>query len=291
MNPTRRQVWVLVLLTLVWGLNWPVMKLGVSGTPAAPANWPPLTFRALSMVLGLPVLAAALWWLKVPFRVPRALWGEVVKLALPNMIVWHVVVIVALRSLSSGRSAILAYTMPVFSALWGGAVFGDRLGLRPSAGVAAAALGVVLLLWSEFSSLGGAPLAALAMLGSACIWGLGTHLLRRSTAPLADAAGGVGDCLQRRRRVRLRARGLVLPGAQHAAGGVDDQRHDDPRAGHLQRRLGAGRGLALAGLRGHGADGAGHRRRAVAATRGAGLTAADAAETMSPWCVTKQRLD
>lgn len=185
MNPTRRQLWVLVLLTLVWGLNWPVMKLGVSGTPAAPAHWPPLTFRALSMVLGLPVLAAALWWLKVPFRVPRALWGEVVKLALPNMVVWHVVVIVALQSLSSGRSAILAYTMPVFSALWGVAVFGDRLGLRPSAGVAAAALGVVLLLWSEFSSLGGAPLAALAMLASACIWGLGTHLLRRSTAPLA----------------------------------------------------------------------------------------------------------
>jgi len=176
---------VLVLLTLVWGLNWPVMKLGVSGTPAAPAPWPPLTFRALSMVLGLPVLAAALWWLKVPFRVPRAHWGEVTRLATANMIVWHVVVILALQSLSSGRSAILGYTMPVFSALWGVAVYGDRLGLRQTAGVAAAALGVVLLLWSEFAKLGGAPLAALSMLAAAFIWAIGTHLLRRSTAPLA----------------------------------------------------------------------------------------------------------
>jgi drug/metabolite transporter (DMT)-like permease len=185
MNATRRQLWVLVLLTLVWGLNWPVMKLGVSGTPAQPAHWPPLTFRALSMVFGLPVLAAALWWLKVPFRVPRAQWGEVLRLALPNMVVWHVVIILALQSLSSGRSAILGYTMPVFSALWGVAVYGDHLNRRQTAGVAAAALGVVLLLWSEFSRFGGAPLAALSMLAAAFVWAIGTHLLRRSTSPLA----------------------------------------------------------------------------------------------------------
>lgn len=185
MQATRRQLVVLVLLTVVWGINWPVMKLGVSGTPVHPQPWPPLTFRALSMLLGLPVLAAALWWLKVPFRVPRACWGEVARLAATNMIVWHVVIIVALQSLSSGRSAILGYTMPVFSALWGMAVYGDRLGLRQTAGVAAAALGVVLLLWSEFAKLGGAPLAALAMLVAAFIWAIGTHLLRRSTAPLA----------------------------------------------------------------------------------------------------------
>ena len=40
---------LLVFLTIVWGLNWPVMKLGVTG-------YPPLAFRALSMWLGLPVL-------------------------------------------------------------------------------------------------------------------------------------------------------------------------------------------------------------------------------------------
>ena len=29
---SRQQFWVLVLLTLVWGINWPAMKLGISGT-------------------------------------------------------------------------------------------------------------------------------------------------------------------------------------------------------------------------------------------------------------------
>ena len=183
-GPNRRQRWVLVLLTLVWGLNWPVMKLGISGLPGAPQSYPPLTFRATSMWLGLPVLAAVLGWLKLPFRVPRALWGEVLRLALPNMVLWHIVIIVALQSLSSGRSAILGYTMPVFSALWGVLVYGERLERRQLLGVAAAGAGVLLLLQGELAHLAGAPGAALAVLAAACVWALGTHQLRRSSWPL-----------------------------------------------------------------------------------------------------------
>ena len=51
MSLSRRQLALLALLTLVWGLNWPIMKLGVSGTPALPAPYPPLSFRAASMWL------------------------------------------------------------------------------------------------------------------------------------------------------------------------------------------------------------------------------------------------
>ncbi len=184
-RPTRRQLWVLVALTLVWGLNWPVMKIGVSGLPALPQPYPPLTFRALSMLLGVPVLAAVLWRLKVPFRVERRHWPGVLALALPNMIVWHVIIIVAVQQLSSGRAAILGYTMPVFSALLGAFVFGDRLNGRQLAGVAAASVGVALLLAHEFGKLSGAPLAALATLVAAAVWAYGTHRLRRSTLPLA----------------------------------------------------------------------------------------------------------
>ena len=184
MTLNARQLWLLVLLTLVWGLNWPVMKLGVSGTPAQPMPYPPLTFRALSMLGGLPVLALALWVMKIPLRLPREHIPAMLRLAVPNMMVWHVIIISALPYLSSGRTAILGYTMPVFSAMWGVAVFGDRLGLRHSVGVACATLGVLLLLAHEFGRLSGAPLAAGAVLAAACIWAYGTHRLRRSTIPL-----------------------------------------------------------------------------------------------------------
>ena len=71
---TRQQLVLLVLLTITWGVNWPVMKLGVTG-------FPPLTFRAISMWLGLPVLALGLLVLKVPFRLPRKHWRELLWLA------------------------------------------------------------------------------------------------------------------------------------------------------------------------------------------------------------------
>jgi drug/metabolite transporter (DMT)-like permease len=157
------------------------MKAGVSGLPSAPSLFPPLTFRAASMWLGLPVLALALLVLRVPFAVPRRHWRELVLLTASNMLVWHVVIIIGVQQLSSGRSAILGYTMPVFAALWGRWIWGDRLAPQAWAGVAAAAGGVLLLLWSELSAFGGQPDAVLAIVVAAAVWAYGTHRLRRST--------------------------------------------------------------------------------------------------------------
>ncbi|TNF62730.1 MAG: DMT family transporter [Burkholderiales bacterium] len=170
---SRRQLTLLVLLTLVWGINWPIMKLGVTG-------YPPLTFRTICMWLGLPVLALVLLWRRVPFRIARAHWRELALLAVFNMFFWHTLAILAIQSLSSGRAAILGYTMPVFSAMIGALWFSQRLGLRAWGGVAAAALGVVLLLWHEVGVLSSRPTGVLMMLVAASTWALGTQLMRRT---------------------------------------------------------------------------------------------------------------
>jgi drug/metabolite transporter (DMT)-like permease len=181
MSLSPRQLLLLVLLTIAWGLNWPVMKLGVTG-------FPPLTFRAVSMWLGLPVLYAAVRWMKADLRIPRADWTEVAKLTVTNMLVWHVLAILSVQALSSGRAAILGYTMPIFSALWGRAMFGERLARRQMIGVAAAAIGVTLLLWHELGRMAGRPWAALGMLVAAAAWGLGTQQLRRTRVAASTAA-------------------------------------------------------------------------------------------------------
>lgn len=170
---SQRQLWALVFLTLVWGVNWPVMKLGVTG-------FPPLTFRAITLWLGLPVLAAVLRAAKVPLRIARAHWRELFWLAVANMFVWQALIIVALRSLSSGRAAILGYTMPIFAALIGARCYGERLRPRAWLGVTAAGVGVVLLLWHEFTMLSGSPLGVAEMLFAAATWAVGTHMLRRT---------------------------------------------------------------------------------------------------------------
>jgi drug/metabolite transporter (DMT)-like permease len=170
---TRRQLAILVALTIVWGLNWPVMKLGVT-------DYPPLTFRALSILLGVPVLALGLVVLKVPFRIERKDWPQLLWLAATNMFVWHACIILAVKTLSSGRAAILGYTMPIFSAVIGALVFSAVLTRRSWLGVGAAALGVALLLWHEFTGLAGRPAGVALALIAAATWALGTQLLRRT---------------------------------------------------------------------------------------------------------------
>ena len=162
------------MLTIVWGLNWPVMKIGVTG-------FPPLAFRTLSMWLGLPVLWAVLRVRRIPLRIGCSDWRELGVLTITNMVVWHVLAILAVQALSSGRAAILGYTMPIFSALWGVAVFGERLRPRYVLGILAAAAGVTLLLWHEFDSIAGKPWAAVGMLVAAAVWALGTQQMRRTT--------------------------------------------------------------------------------------------------------------
>ena len=170
---TSRQFVLLTALTLTWGLNWPVMKVGVTG-------FPPLTFRSISMWLGLPVLFAVTALLKVPLRIERKDWRELVLLTVTNMLVWHVFAILAVQALSSGRAAILGYTMPIWSALWGLQLYGQRLRPRQIAGIAAAGIGVLLLLWHELAHFAGRPVAALGMLFAAAIWALGTQQLRHT---------------------------------------------------------------------------------------------------------------
>ncbi len=170
---TPRQLLLLAALTLAWGLNWPVMKLGVTG-------FPPLSFRAISIWLGLPLLAIGLRVLGASFHLPRRYWRELLVLAFFNMLVWHACMITGLTYLSSGRAAILGYTMPIFSALIGATLYGMRLSPRGWLGVGAAALGVTFLLWHETHRLAGAPTGVALMLVSAACWALGTQLMRRT---------------------------------------------------------------------------------------------------------------
>ena len=95
---TRRQLIGLVLLTLMWGLNWPIMKLSLR-------ELPPLHFRALTMGLGALALAAyfgarglRLW--------PRgaAEWRDVWVLGLPNILGWHALSIIGVSQLPAGRA-------------------------------------------------------------------------------------------------------------------------------------------------------------------------------------------
>ncbi|AGW91921.1 MULTISPECIES: DMT family transporter [Cupriavidus] len=173
MSLDRRGIFLLIVLTLAWGINWPIMKVGV-------AHFPPLGFRLLCMAGGLLALGLALRLRGDSLAVPRREWGTVFRLALPNMVVWHLFAIVAVKMLSSGRAAILGYTMPIWAVVWGLVFFRERISGWAWFGIGCALTGTVLLLSGEISALTGSPAGTLLMLLAAAGWGFGTQLMKRT---------------------------------------------------------------------------------------------------------------
>lgn len=177
----RRTLVLLALLTLFWGVNWPVMKLGV-------AAMPPMFFRSLCIGGGLVFIWAWARATRVPLTVPEGAWPSIVKLAIPNVIAWHVLAIYGVKLLASGRAAILGYTMPVWAVVFGLLLFNERPLRRHWLGVVAAFVGTVLLLSSEFTQLAGSPLGTVLMLLAAAAWGYGTNLMRRHLTAMSTIA-------------------------------------------------------------------------------------------------------
>ncbi|MGH8808104.1 MAG: DMT family transporter [Noviherbaspirillum sp.] len=175
MTSLSRKDWILlVLLTLCWGINWPIMKIGVQ-------DFPPLSFRTLSMIGGLPVLWLAARMQGVSLAIPHGRLKDVVKLTIPNMLIWHVFMILGVKMLSSGRAAILGYTMPVWAVLFARAFFGERPTRAAWIGIGCALAGALLLLSSEFGKLAGNPLGTVFALIAAAGWGYGTVVMKRTS--------------------------------------------------------------------------------------------------------------
>ncbi|MDO9437736.1 DMT family transporter [Hydrogenophaga sp.] len=175
---TRRQLWGLLVITLMWGVNWPMMKLSLQ-------ELTPLYFRAITMMLGASWLFVYVARKGVRMRPTRAEWITIVWLGLPNVLGWHTLSIFGVQELASGRAAILGFTMPIFTVLLGAAFFGERITRRVTLAVAFAAVAIGLLLWHELQSMSGRPVGIAWMLTGAACWGLGTLLVRRAHLTLS----------------------------------------------------------------------------------------------------------
>jgi drug/metabolite transporter (DMT)-like permease len=170
-------LFLVAILTLVWGCNWPVLKLGVT-------ELAPLTFRGTTLpfaAIGL-LLAARLSGDSI--RIPREHWGKVLALALFNIAAWNGLILFGVQQMPAGRSAILAYTMPVWTVLFGMALLHEPLSRRKIAGLALGMLGMAVLLGEDVRHITRSPVGTLFILAAAISWAFGTVLLRRWKPPL-----------------------------------------------------------------------------------------------------------
>ena len=168
-----RSIALMAVLTLVWGMNWSVMKIGAM-------QLPPLWFRGLGLVMGTSLLGLVLAVRGTSLRLPGGALTRVVTLSFPNIMVWYSVVTIGVTLLPAGRAAILGFTMPAWAALIGVVIYRERLDARTIVGVACAVAGIVLLVSGDWTALIGHPLGMILMLIAAVSWAWGTHALRRS---------------------------------------------------------------------------------------------------------------
>ena len=175
-NPLRKAVPLVLVLTLVWGTNWPLFPIAVREVSV----W---TFRAVSLVAaGLALLAFARMR-GHSLLIPRAHRGTIVAASLAYLVVWNVASTYAAVLIPSGQAAILGFTMPLWAALIAWALLGQRPGTRVLLALAIGGLGVVLLIVDGIGAYAKAPagfaLGLLAGLG----WAAGTLILKLRPVP------------------------------------------------------------------------------------------------------------
>lgn len=163
----RRGAALLAVAILLWGANWPVMKVGL-------AHIGPIWFSATRFALGalcLFAVQAATGSLRLPARRDLPL---VLSVGVFQMLAFTVLGSMAMTQVSAGRSAILAYTTPLWvtpaALLFGG----ERPSARQMVGTGLGILGVVILVnpltldWQQTHVLH----ANLMLLAAALCWAL-----------------------------------------------------------------------------------------------------------------------
>jgi drug/metabolite transporter (DMT)-like permease len=176
-QPLARAFAPIAVLTLVWGCNWPILKIGVT-------ELAPLTFRALTLPFAAAGLLLVAQLTGDGIRIPRAWWPRVAMLGLLNIAGWNAFVLFGVQQLPAGRSAILAYTMPLWATAIATFALHEPLGKRKLIGLLLGVAGMGLLVGDELSTIQKSPFGVAMILTAAVVWALGTVLLRKWMPPL-----------------------------------------------------------------------------------------------------------
>lgn len=177
MSPQRSWLPLLALavLSLTWGYTWVLAKQGL-------AYAPPLAFAAERCAGGALALLLALKLTGRPLKLVAP--GPTLAIALTQGAGFMVLQTWALVEGGPGKTAVLIYTMPIWTLLMAWPLLGERIRGKQwlAAGSTLAGLLLIIAPWDMQSSLLSKVLGLLAAL----CWGIGTILIKRlrSTQPV-----------------------------------------------------------------------------------------------------------
>lgn len=167
-----RAIVLLAILTLLWGTNWPLFPLATREVSV----W---TFRAVAVFIAGAALLVVARLRGQPLAIPRRHWRTIGTATFFYLVVWNIASTYSALMIPSGQSAVLGFTMPLWSALISWAVLGERLGGRLVLAVALGGASVALLMSRSFGAYAQAPLGLVLGLTAGLGWAIGTLILKR----------------------------------------------------------------------------------------------------------------
>ena len=168
----RRALVLLVILTLVWGTNWPLFPLAVSEISV----W---TFRAVSLVVSGAVLLAVARTRGQSLAIPRQHWLAVGLATVFYLVIWNIASTYSAILIPSGQSAVLGFTMPLWAGLLSWLVLRQRPTRRLFIAIVLGTIAVTLLMIPNFGAYADAPLGLGLGLLAGLGWAIGTLILKR----------------------------------------------------------------------------------------------------------------
>lgn len=174
-------VGLIAAITILWGLNWPAMKIGVEVMS-------PWTFRAITVVMASAGLLLFAWFSGHALRLSAAEARRLIPVALCGVTGWHLCSAFGLAHMASGRAAIVAYLMPVIASVYAAWRLGERLDGRRLTSLALGLVGMGFLLVPDLAAIARNPLGPIFMLGAATFWALGIVELKARRFSLGPVA-------------------------------------------------------------------------------------------------------
>jgi drug/metabolite transporter (DMT)-like permease len=168
-----KDLFMVLIVTVSWGLNYPVMKFVVN-------SYPPSAFRAFTFLIGCMAIGAYVRFKGISIGVPKHEIRPLFKLSLFNMVGWHLPMIYGVSMLNSGRAAIIGYTMPVWALLASAVLYREKITITALLGIALAMSAALLLAWGSAGEWGNHPLGIAVMLVAAITWGTGNAMMKNS---------------------------------------------------------------------------------------------------------------
>src|SRR5262245_51904371 len=172
-SPNRRALLMLLTVVVTWGLTWPVNKVLV-------ASVPPLWTVALRSAIATAVLFGVALGRRRLAWPPRADLPVLLGIALLHMVGFTALSAWGLGAVPAGRTAVLAYTTPLWVAPGASLFLGEALTPRRVTGVAVGLAGLVVLFnpltldWTDRRVV----LGNLAVLGAAFLWAVSILQIR-----------------------------------------------------------------------------------------------------------------